>query len=96
MLRQDRELALFPILSGIVSLLVLATFALPSLLLLPWAELSHLSSSSGFHAGAVLLHGELRVAHFDAYLVLELLQAHLNLDQQTMAALRKDKPIIAR
>src|SRR2546430_4600954 len=35
--------------------------------------------SSGFHAGAVLLHGELRVAHFDAYLVLELLQAHLGL-----------------
>jgi oxalate decarboxylase len=26
----------------------------------------------------------------------ELVQAHLNLDQQTMAALRKDKPIIAR
>ena len=26
----------------------------------------------------------------------ELVQAHLNLDQQTMAALRKDKPIIVR
>ena len=26
----------------------------------------------------------------------KLVQAHLNLDQQTMAGLRKDKPIIAR
>jgi oxalate decarboxylase len=26
----------------------------------------------------------------------ELVQAHLNLDQQTMAALRKDKPIVVR
>jgi oxalate decarboxylase len=26
----------------------------------------------------------------------ELVQAHLNLDQQTMAALKKDKPIIVK
>ena len=35
--------------------------------------------SRRFHAGPVLLHGELGVAHFDAHLVLELLQAHLRL-----------------
>jgi hypothetical protein len=45
-LRQDRELALFPVLSGIVSVLVLASFALPALLLFPWAELSHSGSGS--------------------------------------------------
>ena len=33
----------------------------------------------GVHAGAVLLHGELRVADLDAHLVFDLLQAHLGL-----------------
>ena len=31
------------------------------------------------HAGAVLLHRELRIPNFDAHLVLELLQPHLGL-----------------
>ena len=33
----------------------------------------------GSHTGAVLLHRELRVAHFDAHLVFQLLQSHLGL-----------------
>src|ERR1051325_4520172 len=42
-LRQDTELVMFPILSGIVSLLVLATFAVPMVLALPWNEIAHTS-----------------------------------------------------
>ena len=34
---------------------------------------------SGSHAGAVLLYGELRIPHFDADLVFQLLQPHLRL-----------------
>src|SRR5205823_14960502 len=49
-LRQDRELALFPVLSGIVSALVLASFALPALLLFPWGELSHTGGSGSFRS----------------------------------------------
>jgi hypothetical protein len=39
-LRQDRKLVLFPLLSGICSLLLLASFATPFLILLPWRELA--------------------------------------------------------
>ncbi len=37
-LKEDRSLALFPIFSGIASILVLATFAIPLALLTPWGE----------------------------------------------------------
>jgi len=49
-LRQDRELALFPILSGIVSVLVLASFALPAVLLFPWGEVVDSHGSAGFRS----------------------------------------------
>jgi hypothetical protein len=44
-LKQDRELLLFPVMSGIASFLVLASFAVPVILLLPWGEIT--SSSGG-------------------------------------------------
>src|SRR5437868_143631 len=46
-LRQDRELVLFPILSGICSLLASALFVVPILFVMPWGELQ-----SGAGAGA--------------------------------------------
>src|SRR3712207_5169989 len=46
-LRQDRELVLFPIVSGICSLLVLASFATPYLLSIPWGEMASGNSGSG-------------------------------------------------
>lgn len=66
-LRQDRELALFPILSGIVSALVLATFALPSVLLFPWANWSHVSDAGGFHSDFHLNLGPLHYAGIFLY-----------------------------
>lgn len=66
-LRQDRELALFPILSGIVSILVLATFALPSILLFPWAEWSHASGPGGFRSSFHLDLGPLHYAGIFLY-----------------------------
>src|SRR4051812_2308493 len=38
-LRQDRELVLFPILSGICSLLASALFVVPILFMMPWGDL---------------------------------------------------------
>ena len=40
-LRQDRGLVLFPILSGFFSLLALASFAVPFFLLMPWDQINH-------------------------------------------------------
>jgi hypothetical protein len=45
---QDRQLALFPILSGIASALVLASFLVPSLVFFPWAELTRSASGTSF------------------------------------------------
>src|SRR5687767_14079068 len=44
--RQDPELAVFPILSGIVSLVVLLSFAAPILLTIPWSELGAAEGSA--------------------------------------------------
>src|SRR4051794_10645330 len=69
-LRQDRELALFPVLSGIVSALVLASFALPALLLFPWAELGRSVDSRSLHGGYGAHFGPLHyVGIFLYYLV---------------------------
>jgi len=49
-LRQDRELLLFPVLSGIASCVVLAGFLTPLLLTLPWGEIMQAGSGSqGVH-----------------------------------------------
>jgi uncharacterized protein DUF6159 len=45
-LREDQELVLFPIISGICSLLVLASFAVPFLMRIPWGQVT----SSGSHS----------------------------------------------
>jgi hypothetical protein len=45
-LREDRELVLFPIISGICSLLVMATFAVPFLLRIPWGQVTSGNSDS--------------------------------------------------
>jgi hypothetical protein len=46
-LRVDRELVVFPIVSGICSLLVLASFAVPFLLRIPWGQVTS-GNSQGF------------------------------------------------
>ena len=45
-LRQDRGLVLFPILSGFFSLLALASFAVPFFLLMPWDQINRSAASS--------------------------------------------------
>jgi hypothetical protein len=48
MLRQDRELLLFPISSAACSLMVPAGFAIPALLLIPWRMLGHSGSTATY------------------------------------------------
>src|SRR4051794_9954132 len=56
-LRQDREMLMFPFLSGVCTLLVFASFLIPILLLVPWSQITggtagaHGSVARGFDPG---------------------------------------------
>lgn len=76
-LRQDRTLVIFPILSGIASLLVFASFIIPAVLLFPWNELSQGAGSRARFEVGPLHYGLTFLYYLVSYFVVVFFNAGL-------------------
>ncbi|MCC2670317.1 MAG: hypothetical protein K0Q72_2788 [Armatimonadetes bacterium] len=76
-LRQDRELVFFPILSGIVSLFVSASFLIPIALMVPWQQLGQSGSRAADLDVGPLHYGLMFLYYLVSYFVVVFFNAGL-------------------